>query len=80
MYPNPVSGDEAMVSFELKNNATVSYQVFDIKGRMVKNEVIGNFAEGSHEASVSVSGLANGSYILRLSAGNYSSSVKFMVF
>ena len=80
MYPNPVSGDEARVSFELNNSATVSYQVFDIKGRMVKNVVIGNFAEGSHEASVSVSGLANGSYILRLSAGNYTSSVKFMVF
>ena len=80
MYPNPVSGDEAKVCFKLNTNAMVSYQVFDIKGRMVKNEVVGNFAEGSHEASVSVNGLSSGSYILRLTAGNYTSSVKFMVF
>ena len=80
MYPNPVSGDEAKISFELNNEAKVSYQVFDITGRMVRNEVIGTLSEGSHEASVSVSGLANGSYILRLNAGNHTSTTKFLVF
>ena len=80
MYPNPVSGDMAKVCFELKNDAKVSYQVFDITGRMVRNEYVGTFSEGTHEANVSVSDLANGSYILRLNAGNSTSSVKFMVF
>ena len=80
MYPNPVRGDEAMISFELNNNATVSYQVFDLTGRVVKSEVLGNYSEGKHEANVAVSGLANGSYILRLNAGNHASTVKFMVF
>ena len=80
MYPNPVSGDMAKVCFELNSEAKVSYQVFDITGRLVRNEFIGTFAEGAHEASVSVSGLASGSYILRLNAGNNTSSAKFMVF
>jgi hypothetical protein len=80
MYPNPVSGDEARISFELNHETAVSYQVFDITGRMVRNEVIGTLSEGKHEASVSVSGLANGSYILRLNAGNQTSTAKFMVF
>ena len=80
MYPNPVSGETAMISFELNNEASVSYQVFDITGRMVKNEVIGNLSEGTHEAIVSVSGLSKGSYILRLNAGGQTSVAKFMVF
>ena len=79
MYPNPVR-ETAMVSFELKNSANVSYQVFDLTGRMVKSESLGSFTEGSHEASVSVGDLAKGSYVLRLTAGSYISSAKFMVF
>ena len=80
MYPNPVSGETAMISFELNNEASVSYQVFDITGRMVKNEIIGNLSEGTHEAIVSVNGLSKGSYILRLNAGGQTSVAKFMVF
>lgn len=80
MYPNPVNGDNAKVSFELNDDATVTYQVFDMTGRQVKSEVIGNFGEGKHEVDVAVGGLSKGSYILRLNAGCRSSSVKFMVF
>lgn len=79
MYPNPVR-DNAKVSFELKSEANVTYQVFDLSGRMVKSEFLGHFGEGTHEADVNVNGLSNGSYILRVNAGSYTSSVKFMVF
>ena len=79
VYPNPVR-DAAKVSFELKNNATVSYQVYDMNGRMVSTESLGNFTEGKHEVSVDVDGLAKGAYVLRLNAGSQTSSVKFMVF
>ena len=80
MYPNPVSGDNAKVSFELNNEASVNYQVFDMTGRQVRSEVLGNFGEGKHEVDVAVSGLSQGSYILRLNAGGHASTVKFMVF
>lgn len=79
MYPNPVR-DMAKVSFEMNNNATVSYQVYDMSGRLVKMETLGNFAQGKHEVSVSMNDLAKGAYVLRLNAGNRNSSVKFMVF
>ena len=79
MYPNPVR-DAAKVCFELNNNTNVSYQVYDMSGRMVKTEVLGNFAEGKHEVDVNMSGLAKGAYVLRLNAGSRTSSVKFMVF
>ena len=79
MYPNPVR-DAAKVSFELKSNAVVSYQVYDMSGRLVSTESLGHFTEGKHEVSVSVSGLAKGAYVLRLNVGTQTSSVRFMVF
>ena len=79
MYPNPVR-DDAKVCFELNSTATVSYQVYDMSGRMVKSETLGNFTEGKYEESVNMSGLSKGAYVLRLNAGNHSSSVKFMMF
>lgn len=79
MYPNPVK-DAAKVSFELNTNAAVSYQVYDMSGRMVKVESLGNFNEGKHEVNVTMGELAKGAYVLRLNAGSHTSSVKFMVF
>ena len=79
MYPNPVS-DEAKVCFELNENAMVSYQVYDMSGRLVKMESVGNYTEGKHELNVNMSDLAKGAYVLRLNAGSHTSSAKFMVF
>ena len=79
MYPNPVR-DAATVSFELNGNASVSYQVYDLNGRVVKMENMGNYGQGKHEINVSVEGLAKGAYVLRLNAGSQTSNVKFMVF
>ena len=79
MYPNPVRYD-ATVGFSMKNNANVSYQVYDLMGRMVKNVNLGRYGEGLHEINVNVSELTAGSYILRLIQGNDSSCVKFIVY
>jgi hypothetical protein len=79
MYPNPVR-DEAKISFEVNDNVNVSYQMFDMSGRMVQTESLGRFDEGKHEVNVMVNNLAKGAYVLRLNAGSHTSSVKFMVF
>ena len=79
MYPNPVR-DEARVSFELRNSASVNIQVFDMSGRLVKSETLGNYTEGQHEVTVNMNGLAQGAYVLRLNAGSYTSSARFMMF
>ena len=80
MYPNPVR-DEAKVRFQLNENTNVSYQVYDMSGRMVKMESLGYFTEGmEHEVNVTVNDLAKGAYVLRLNAGSQNSSVKFMVY
>lgn len=79
MYPNPAATD-AKICFDVKGSANVSYVVYDITGRVVMSQNLGNFSEGSHEASVNVSNLRSGSYILRICQGANSSCVKFMVY
>lgn len=78
IYPNPVR-ESAMIRFDLSQTASVSYQVYDMTGRLVKVENMGNLMEGEYELNISVDGLSAGSYVLRLNAGNSTSSAKFMV-
>ena len=79
MYPNPVQG-QATISFNVNGNAVVSYQVYDLLGRVVKNQTLGSYTEGEHEANIDMSDLSAGSYIMRVSQGNSSSCVKFVVY
>jgi sugar lactone lactonase YvrE len=79
IFPNPAH-EQATVKFETEGNANVSYQVFDLTGRMVMQQNLGRMAEGSYEINVNTSNLSTGSYILRLSEGSRTSSVKFLVF
>ena len=79
MYPNPVRS-QATLSFELKNSNNVSYQVFDMTGRMVMNQNMGNMSAGSHQVTINAENLSAGSYILRLSQGAKNETVKFLVY
>mgnify|MGYP002868423753 FL=1 len=78
LYPNPVR-NVATVRFNLEQNTTVSYQVYDMTGRLVRVENLGNLTEGRHEINVTMDDMAKGAYLLRLNAGNSSSNVKFMI-
>ena len=79
MYPNPVSG-QATLSFELNESCNVSYQVFDMTGRMVMNHSVGRLAEGAHQVNINAESLSSGSYILRLNQGAKNDCVKFLVY
>ena len=79
LYPNPVQG-QATLSFDLKESVNVSYQVFDMMGRMVMDKNLGRMAEGSHHVTVNVENLSTGSYILRLNQGAGNECVKFLVY
>ena len=79
LYPNPVNG-QATLSFNLNESCNVSYQVFDMMGRMVMNQGLGRFVEGEHQVNINAENLSAGSYILRLSQGANNASVKFLVY
>jgi hypothetical protein len=79
MYPNPVNS-QATLSFDLKESCNVSYQVFDMTGRMVMNQNMGRMSEGEQQININAENLSAGSYILRLNQGAKNNSVKFMVY
>lgn len=79
MYPNPVSS-QATISFDLKESCNVTYQVFDMTGRMVMNQNMGRMSEGEQQININAENLSSGSYILRLNQGAKNNSVKFMVY
>ena len=79
MYPNPVAS-QATLSFNVEESANVSYQVFDMTGRMVMNQNLGRLNAGEHQVTVNAENLSTGSYILRLNQGANNASVKFLVY
>lgn len=78
LYPNPVRS-QATINFE-GNGEAVSYQVYDMMGRLVMSQNVGRMAEGAQQLQVNVSDLSAGSYILRLCQGASNSTVKFLVY
>jgi uncharacterized protein (DUF1501 family) len=76
-YPNPFSRNTT-VSFNSKGG-TVTLQVFDISGRLVKTVLEENFAPGRHETTIDRAGLAAGNYMYRLTNGSDQSIKKMIV-
>ena len=79
IYPNPVVS-EATINFNVKETAAVSYQIYDLSGRMVQNATLGNYGQGSHSANFNVNGLTPGTYIVKVQAGSVSNTTKILVY
>ena len=79
IYPNPVR-DNGNINITLNENAKVSYQIYDLAGRMVANTEVGYYGQGDHTLTFSADNLASGSYIIRVQAGSQSQTAKFLVY
>ena len=79
IFPNPIVSD-ATINFNVADKAQVTMQVYDLSGRMVMNQVLGTYGEGSHSANFNVNGLTSGTYIVRVQAGTVSSTTKILVY
>ena len=79
IYPNPVR-DNGNINITLTENAKVSYQIYDLAGRMVANTEVGYYEQGDHTLTFSADNLASGSYIIRVQAGDKSQTAKFLVY
>ena len=79
IYPNPIVND-ATISFSIEKSAQVSYQIFDLSGRMMMNQVLGNYGQGSHKANFNVENLTSGTYIIRVQAGEKVETAKILVY
>ena len=79
IYPNPVR-DMAQMNITLTESANVSYQIYDLSGRMVANSELGFYGQGEHTMTFNAENLASGTYIIRVMAGNKAETAKFLVY
>lgn len=79
VFPNPVS-EMSSVEFVLAESADVSYQIFDLRGRMVQSVELGKYFAGTHAILLNSNQLQSGTYIIRMQAGPQNGTFKFMVY
>lgn len=79
IYPNPIFSN-ATINFNVGAKANVSYQIFDLSGRMISNNVLGTYTAGSHSATLNVENLTSGTYIIKVQAGAKSYTEKVIVY
>lgn len=79
IYPNPIVNN-AVINFDLDHSANVSYQIYDLSGRMISNTVLGNYAQGSHQVTFNVDGISAGVYIIHVQAGDSHNTSKILIY
>jgi hypothetical protein len=79
VFPNPAMNNIA-VSYSLNQSTNVSAEVFDIIGNRMGAKLPEQQMSGGHKVTVPINGnLANGLYLLKLTAGSNVQVVKFTV-
>jgi len=77
-YPNPAS-DKATIRYQLNNKSDVSLDICNLNGKVLKTTRTPAQAAGGHNYTFSLDEYADGIYICRLQAGQYSKSVRLVV-
>jgi hypothetical protein len=67
--PNPVR-QSARIQYSVPKDVDASIRLYDLLGRQVRKVDTGSATGGRAKTTVDVSGLASGTYFLRLEAGN----------
>jgi hypothetical protein len=78
LYPMPV-GDNATISFKLEREAMVQMELYSLAGQRVADVVNTPYPAGTHQISWDTGSLETGMYLLRMKAGNASSTIKMIV-
>ncbi len=77
-YPNPFN-PETIIRYALPVAGYARGVVYDILGKEVATLLDGEMQAGEHSVRFDASGLPSGVYILRMTAGKYSSAIKMVV-
>ena len=78
LYPMPIR-DHATISFELKAEALVQMEIYSLTGQRVAEVIQTQYPAGIHEYNLDAGMLDTGMYLLRMKAGNASSTIKMIV-
>ncbi|MBM3328573.1 MAG: T9SS type A sorting domain-containing protein [Calditrichaeota bacterium] len=77
-YPNPFN-PATTVNYSLARDGNVTLKVYDMAGREVMTAVNRHQTAGSYKAAVLMIGQPSGVYVLRMEAGDFTSSVKLVL-
>ena len=77
-YPNPFN-PTTTISYRIAENSFVSLKVYDILGKEVATLVNGYQTANKYDVTFDASNLASGTYIYKLTAGDFVSSQKMML-
>lgn len=79
IYPNPIVGTNASLSFDLGTNAEVNYRVYSLDGKLLASEGNRNMEAGkSRKLNLDVADLPAGAYVVQLTADGVPISGKFI--
>jgi hypothetical protein len=78
VYPNPAVA-EANISFNLKNEATVSITVTDLAGKVVYANNLGGKSAGAHKVSMNTEAISTGVYMVNVIANGVASTQKLVI-
>jgi len=76
--PNP-STEKSELKFSLAQNAQVEITLYDMRGSLVKEIFQGKLLQGKNNIGFSTSGIAPGTYLLKLSNGSKSNYLNLVI-
>ncbi len=79
IYPNPVR-DQTRIEFKLANRADVRIQIYNLNGRLVRDEQYSNQTEGKNSVNLDLTDLSNGTYVIRAISEDRVSSSKLILY
>lgn len=77
-YPNPFNSSTRL-NFSIAEMSNVSFTLFDLKGRMVKEIVNDKFVIGNHTITYSANGLPSGIYLIQMKTKNFTATQKLIL-
>ncbi len=79
VFPNPAKGNAANISFTLSESSDVLLELFDLTGRRVSVVFNEKSISGEIKRAIDLSGLVDGSYLLRLNVNGEMTTHKLAV-
>jgi hypothetical protein len=76
IYPNPVN-NLSFLDYTSHKNSNLSLTYIDYSGRIIKNEDV-KISTGNNKIKLSVEGLTNGIYFLKINGENHVETISFI--
>ena len=77
VFPNPVLYNKININFELDKSSDITFQIFDVSGRLISTEHKGKYGSGNFTDQLHISeNLPSGLYLLVVQIGQSMSTFK----